>query len=90
MANEEHKLRYKRLLLWMYERDITFFSLAEKLGVSDGCVRSACQGEYCPTRHHEKMIALGIPAELLPDPRDLKRGPKPKVPCWPNLEQTGA
>ena len=84
--------RYKRLLSWMNGYDISFSAIAEQLGISTPGARFTCQGETCPTAHHQKLLALGFPAELLPFPLDKPRGRQRKIPKFPALsavQQTG-
>jgi hypothetical protein len=84
--------RYKRLLDWMNGYDISFSAIAEQLGISAPGARFVCRGKTCPTAHHQKLLALGFPAELLPHPLDKPRGRQRKIPKFPTLavgQQTG-
>lgn len=85
MATDANAARYERLRAWMREHEITFTALGEQLGLRYSGARRVCLGETCPSRHHGKMLKLGFPAELLPAPKDLPAGPKPKVPNFPGL-----
>lgn len=55
--------------------------LAQLLGIHVSYVGKICSGERRPKEHIEQLIALGIPAELLPEPNDGRPGPKPRANC---------
>ena len=68
---------YKLLLIWLEERNITMADVAEVLGLkSEGSARAFFKTLTMPVSNHTKVVALGVSAELLPEPRDRKPGPK--------------
>lgn len=77
---------YKLLLIWCEEHGITMTAIAGELGLkSEGSVRGFLQSDTMPTAHHARMVKLGFPVELLPEPMDKKPGRVPKVPYFPGL-----
>ena len=87
MTTNPHTDRYERLLVWMGDHDISFPATGEQLGLSDGGARSVLFRDTCRTVHHNKLIELGFPVELLPEPRDKPRGRPRKIPKFPGLSQ---
>ena len=79
---------YKLLQIWFEERNITMADVAEVLELkSEGSARAFFKNLTMPVTHHTKLVALGVPVDLLPEPRDRKPGPKAGgPPRWPALE----
>jgi len=48
------------------------------MGISGNAVSKLCDQDTMPVHRHKQLRNLGVPAELLPEPMDLKPGPKPK------------
>lgn len=53
-------------------------ALAERLGIHKAVLARSLKSPTMPVRHHEKLVQLGMPPELLPEPLDKKTGPAPK------------
>lgn len=70
----ESLTRQERLLVWLRRSGISCVELGEKLGISKSGVSRYFRGDTMPSRHVQKLIDLGIPAELLPAPEDKPRG----------------
>lgn len=88
MANNPNLERYKRLLAFMHDYDITAPLLAERLGFrSVTPIRYHFKKETCPPEIYNKMIAWGFPADLLPRPEDKRRGASPR---WEELARRAA
>lgn len=66
--------RRKQLKAWMVEKDITFKTIGQKLGVSYQRVRFVLVAESITPAMHEKMISAGVPGYLLPPICDRKAG----------------
>lgn len=77
--------RFSRFNAWKDapERNITFRAVGEALGVKTQSAHNLLKADTIPTRHHKKLVALGVPVDLLPEPEDKPRGPQPKVAQWP-------
>ena len=82
----DRDVRYQNLRAWMDKYDITFRAIGEHLGLTEGAVRSYLKRTCMPVRYHEKLLPLGFPVDLLPEARDVPRGPKPKQARFPGLE----
>lgn len=78
LTPRQHALRQ-----WMRDRDITWAALAAALGLSLSRTKEIVREDYVSTNVHARLWALGLPADLLPEARDRKRGPKPKIPRFP-------
>lgn len=70
--------REEKLKIWMGRAGVTYRKLAKHLGVGVSSTIALCRGETMPTRRHSQCVDFGIPAELLPEAKDLNPGPKPK------------
>ena len=77
--------RYLRLVEWMREHDISLSVLGDEFGMTGPGIRGVLVGNTCPTRHHEALLRLGFPEELLPVAFDKPRGRQRKVPRFPGL-----
>ncbi len=80
--------RYDQLLLWMRKRYITFAALGRQLGISDVYARRLCRDQFIPAKYHTQMIALGFPAEMLPEISKGRRGRVYPDPIFPGLHST--
>lgn len=73
--------RQARLRAFLAERGVTFRALGEALDLCESTVSEILSGRRSTVQHIERMVELGIPAELLPEPRPpLKPGPKRRRP----------
>lgn len=62
------------------QRRLTLQSLAEALGVKAPTLSKHLDNPTIPVAHHRILHEkFGIPVELLPEPRDLPPGPRPKT-----------
>lgn len=69
--------RQDRCRAWLIERRIVFKDLAADAGMSKTTLSNIIAGRRATPEHIQKLIALGVPAELLPEPREpAKPGPK--------------
>lgn len=82
------KTRYDLLLDWMREHFISFQALGEQLGMTAAGARRHCASQIMPVAHHARMLALGFPVELLPEPRDAQHGRPKLTPIFSGLSQT--
>ena len=71
--------RQDRCRAWLVERRIVFGDLAADAGFSKATLSRIIAGSRAKPEHIARLIELGIPAELLPEPRaPRKPGPKPR------------
>lgn len=82
-----HEARISQLQKWMRERDITHRAIAERIGVAISSVHRFLNSEDMPVRHHEELLRLGFPVELLPEPLDRKPGRKKLEPRFPASDE---
>lgn len=69
--------RQDRCRAWLIERRIVFKDLAEHAGMSKTTLSNIIAGRRATPDHIRKLIALGVPSDLLPEPREPgKPGPK--------------
>ena len=67
--------------------EVEYPDLYNEIGITAGTVHEIFSGHRAPKAQIERLIAYGIPAELLPKPREpQKRGPKPKQPTVQPIE----
>ena len=71
--------RRKQLKAWMVEKDITFKTIAQKLGISWQRTRFVLVSESITPAMHEKMISAGVPSKFLPPICDRKAGGKRRM-----------
>ena len=69
--------RQARLKAWMAEYGIEARALANIAGVSPQMMSMIICGKRAPRRRIERLVAAGVPGDLLPEPSSGKRGPKP-------------
>ena len=61
------------------ERRLTLQALADGLEISLSTLSAHLENDTMPTRHHSKLVDdFNIPVDLLPEPKDLPPGPRPK------------
>lgn len=56
----------------------TLTELGKALGMTGCGVSVSLNNERMPVRHHQALVAAGVPEHLLPRPEDVPTGPKPK------------
>jgi len=66
------KRRYRIIQEWLDGREMGFKDVAETLGVSNSLVNRAARGQCNNRRVLRYFIALGIPADVLDLPEDLR------------------
>lgn len=71
--------RQEALLLWMRRTSQTYVRLAGEMGLTGNAVSKLLSQETMPTHRHRQLLDLGVPEELLPQPMDIKPGPKPRT-----------
>lgn len=79
--------RFLKLRQWMEDHCVTFRFIAPHLGVTESAVPKILKGETMPTRHYTVCVKMGFPVELLPEGKDLKRGPRAKIPNIPAMRK---
>lgn len=77
-ANLIYPTKQERLLLWMRRNRRSYRGLGRDIDLSGVQVANLCGQDTMPTEHHAQLVALGVPADLLPKPLDVKPGPKPR------------
>lgn len=77
-ANLTELSRQEKLRLWMSRNRWTYARLARSLDITSNAVAKLCNQSTMPVRRHAQIVTLGVPAELLPQPLDVKPGPKPR------------
>ena len=70
--------RQAKLNAWLAIRGIRKKDLAKHLGVHSSMITRILSGDRRPSRRIAELVALGIPANLLPEP-----GPAPGRPAKP-------
>ena len=70
--------RQDMLSIWLKRQGMTQADIARALEVGETTVARWMKAESIPEKRHEKLVKLGIPAELLPQPLDITPGPKKK------------
>lgn len=79
--------RCAQLRLWLEENSLTPPKLAEMAGVSDVFMRVLLGRDTMPCKRHRQLVALGVPAELLPESITPVMGrPRKRVPLSPTDE----
>lgn len=78
-ANLINPTRQESLLLWMRRNGHSFRGYGRDIGLSGVQVANLCGQDTMPTQRHAQLVALGVPVDLLPEPLDVKPGPKPRV-----------
>jgi hypothetical protein len=83
---EARKQRRERLSRWFEERGIRMSHVAAELGVRNAIAASALRANAATleSKYRDRLIALGVPADLLP-PERTSCG-RPACPMWPNPE----
>lgn len=78
-TNPIEPTRQELLRIWLARNATGFKQIGERIDISGTGLAKICDQETMPTRRHAELIAMGVPAGLLPEPLDIKPGPKPRV-----------
>ena len=70
--------RQELLTLWLRRNKLKQCRIAAELDISTAWVSRMIRAESIPSRHHRKLVSMGIPVELLPIPLDLTSGINPR------------
>lgn len=63
------------LRVWMLRNGVTYPQMGQALGgITGNAVQQLLKGERISTARHQDFLRLGVPAHLLPAPRDIRRG----------------
>lgn len=81
--------RQVRLKAFLLECEVEYQALADALGISKGALCDVFSGRRPVPKHIARLIELGIPAELLPEPPAPRHKPRRPAPD-PEVEATGA
>ena len=85
----DRKRRKMALKIWMLDRDISQETIANALGMTRSRVSTYLGSEIVTRTIFDRFVSVGIPPELLPEPRDLqKRGPRRRTGTLPVQEGT--
>jgi hypothetical protein len=68
--------RQVNLMTWLAERGLSMSKLGAQIGVTAQGAHSMIKSETVHPYRHAQLLALGIPAELLPVAELTKPGPK--------------
>lgn len=77
-ANLADLSRDEKREIWMKRNGFTVTSLASFVGVVPATLSRTLRNATMPVAQHEKLVRLGMPAEILPAPLDKKTGPAPR------------
>lgn len=69
--------RQARLKAWMVTYGLEARALAQAAGVSPQMMSMIIGGRRAPRERIERLVSAGVPRDLLPEPTNGKRGPKP-------------
>ena len=78
--------RYLRLLAWKVEHTMSFSDIGEQLSMTANGARQALMKPSIYKEHHQKVLALWFPGELLPEPCDEWKGRRKRAPNFPGLQ----
>ena len=78
--------RYERLMVWKNEHFISFEDIGKQLGMTANGARQALLKPKIFKRHHDKLLALGFPIDMLPQPCEEKKGRPKRNPIFPGLQ----
>jgi hypothetical protein len=83
---DARKQRRERLSRWFEERGIRMSHVAAELGVRNAIAASALRASAATleSKYRDRLIDLGVPADLLPPERPSRE--RPACPMWPNPE----
>ncbi len=84
--NEQEIPRANRMKGWMRERNITYVSIAERVGMSGPGMHHALNREGMNMVLWQKLVDLGMPADILPKPYEKAPRKNAKERMFPNRE----
>lgn len=74
------KRRRQELRIWLIKNETTFKALADTIGIKLPTLDAHLNKATMPVKHHRKLVQVfQIPLHLLPEPKDLRPGPKPAL-----------
>ncbi len=87
--------RQAKLFEWINDNEVTFTAMGKHMTgvtgrpVTGNAVKKALMQERMPVKNHKALRDAypNLPVELLPEPRNVPTGPRPKIPRSPALEQ---
>lgn len=77
--------RTVRLRQWMANCSVTYRWVGEQLGITTTAARSLLIKDTVPVKRHQRLVEIGIPAELLPVAMDIPTGPARRKPTFPAM-----
>lgn len=80
------KRRRQDLRIWLIEHETTFKALADTIGIKSPTLDAHLNKLTMPVAHHKKLVqTFKIPLNILPEPKDLRRGRKPTFAFTPMI-----
>jgi len=70
--------RRQALKIWLFANGLSVSALARMLGITPGALQQSLGRDRMPVRNHQVLVGAGIPVHLLPHPKDVRPGPRPK------------
>lgn len=70
--------RQEQLRAWIFLYGPSFSEIARQIGVTPKSAIALCKAETAPPYRVEQLKSLGLPEDLLPEPKYIVPGPKPK------------
>jgi len=81
-SSSEHNLitptRQEALNIWISREGLSHARIARALGLTQSAVSKMLKRDTAPVHRVEQLREFGIPLHLLPQPVNLKPGPKPR------------
>ena len=75
------KHRRQELRKWIIDNETTLKALADAVGIKSPTLDAHLNKDTIPVEHHRILHEeLGVPANLLPEPKNLPTGRRPKAP----------
>ncbi|WP_179981510.1 hypothetical protein [Desulfovibrio sp. 86] len=78
--------RYERLLAWKDAHHISFNDIGKQLGMTANGARQALLKPEIFQKHHDRLVILGFPKDLLPEPCEERMGRRKREPIFPGLQ----
>lgn len=70
--------RKERLYIWLRREGLSCAKIADAIGEKQNTVSLWLSSETIPVLRHKRLVAFGIPADLLPPGVNRRSGPKRK------------
>jgi len=79
-SQSQGNIRIADMRRWMYLNNVTFVDFGRVCGITATAAQIALGKNRMPVRHHKAITEAypDLPVELLPEPRDVPAGPRPK------------